>query len=157
MEALVQMGKTVFRQILELVPQRSFQRLALEHKTKFDNRGITAWEQFICMSFAQLTECSGLRDIETSLTAMSHKSYHLGLHSSVSKSNLSRANNKRPSLIFKLLAELLIKQAKKLYKGDPQEQEITQAVYALDSSYITLCFSLHLSGFQQALIPTTKC
>ena len=136
------MEKTVFRQLLDLAPQRSFRRFASEHTTSFDKQGISAWEQFICMSFAQLTECSGLRDIETSLKAMSHKNYQLGLKSSISKSNLSRANNKRPSAAFKKQAELLIKQAKKLYKGEILEKEISQAVYALDSTYISICLSL---------------
>jgi len=136
------MEKIVFRQLLEFVPQRSFRRLASEQKVSFDKQGLSAWEQFICMSFAQLTKCSGLRDIEFSFNAMSHKSYHLGLHSGVSKSSLSRAYNKRPSSVFKSLAELLMKQATKLYKGEKFEEELKQAVYVLDSSYIALCLSL---------------
>ena len=136
------MDKTVLRQLLDLVPQRSFRRLSCEQKVSFDKQGLSAWEQFICMSFAQLTHCTGLREIEISVSAMSHKTYHLGLHSSVSKSNLSRANNKRPSSVFKSLAELLIKQASNLYKGEKLEEELKQAVYILDSTYISLCLSL---------------
>src|SRR5690606_12176612 len=94
------------------------------------------------MSFAQLTNCSGLREIETGLSVMSHKTYHLGLHSGISKSNLSRANNKRPSQIYKSLAELLIKEASKLYRGEKLEQDLKHAVYVLDSTYISLCLSL---------------
>ena len=136
------MDKIIFRQLLEFVPQRSFRRLASEKKVSFDKQGLSAWEQFICMSFAQLTHCSGLREIEASFNAMVHKSYHLGVHSGVSKSNLSRANNKRPSQIYKSLAELLIKEASKLYRGEKLQEDLKHAVYVLDSTYISLCLSL---------------
>lgn len=136
------MEKIIFRQLLEFVRQRSFRRITDRHKSSFDKQGLSAWEQFICMSFAQLTNCNGLREIELSFAAMSHKLYHLGLHSSVSRSNLSRANNRRSSEIFKTLAELLIQQASKLYKGEPFERDLKQSVYVLDSTYISLCLSL---------------
>lgn len=136
------MAQTIFFQLLEFVPKRTFKSLAKHTRGELRAGSISAWEQFICMSFAQLTNCRGLREIEVSFNAMSHKTYHLGIHSGVSRSNLSRANNKRPSAIFKSLAELLIKQATTLYKGDKFEQELRQAVYVLDSTYISLCLSL---------------
>ena len=97
------MNKTVFSQLLSFTPKRQFKSWS---KRKERPERLTAWEQFICMSFAQLTNCNGLREIELSFAAMSHKHYHLGLHSSVSRSNLSLANNRRSSEIFKTLAEL---------------------------------------------------
>ena len=81
------MENAVFRQILELVPQRSFRRIAERHESCHGNQRITAWEQFIYMSFAQLTHCNGLRDIQISFRAMSHKGYHLGLQADLARSN----------------------------------------------------------------------
>lgn len=136
------MEKTIFRQLLELVPQRSFRRIAEKDESRHGNQRITAWEQFIYMSFAQLTHCNGLRDIQTSFRAMSHKAYHLGIQTDIARSNLSRANNTRPSIIFKLLAQILIEEARSLYKDDRFESELNEMVYVLDSTYISLCLSL---------------
>lgn len=133
------MSKTVFSQLLEFTPKRQFKILS---KDKARPEKLSAWEQFICMSFAQLTHCSGLREIEISFATMSHKLYHLGIHTGISKSNLSRANNSRPSTIFKMLAELLIQRASKLYKDEPFERDLKNAVYVLDSTYIAICLSL---------------
>lgn len=136
------MEKIIFRQLLELIPQRSFRRIAASHESTFRNKKTSAWEQFICMSFAQLTGCNGLRDIQTSFSAMSHKMYHLGIHSNVSRSNLSRVNNQRPSEIFRSLVILLMKEAKSLYREDKFDKTLDEVVYVLDSTYISLCLSL---------------
>lgn len=94
------------------------------------------------MSFAQLTSCSGLRNIETCLRAMSSKLYHRGLHSNISKTSLSRINDTRSSTIFKSLCESLIKIARELYKEDKFCDSINEIVYVLDSTYISLCLSM---------------
>ncbi len=137
------MSKIIFRQLLEFLPQKTFQRLSCKHDKKLNaNQKLTALEQFICMSFAQLTFCSGLREIESSLQAMQHKLYHLGLSTKITKSTLARANNKRKSTIFKELAQRLIKKAKMLYKDETIFSEIKETVYLIDSTFINLCLSL---------------
>lgn len=136
------MDKIIFLQLLEFIPKRRFKRLAKSQERLKRNDSLSAYEQFICMSFAQLTNCNGLRDIETSFRAMSHKLYHLGLYKNVSKSNLSRANNKRPSVIFKDLADILIKEARSLYEDDEFKDLLDEVVYILDSTYISLCLSI---------------
>lgn len=136
------MDKTIFAQVLELVPRRRLKSLSKREEQRHGNCKLSAWEQFICMSFAQLTHCNGLRDIETCFRAMSHKTYHLGMHSNVSKSQLSRINNQRPSIIFSTLAKMLIKEARALYRNDRFDKEMNEVVYALDSTYISLCLSM---------------
>lgn len=136
------MKRIIFRQLLDFIPQRTFRRATSEQKVSYDKQGLSAWEQFICMSFAQLTHCNGLRDVEACFEVMSHKVYHLGVHKSISKSSLSRANNKRPSVAFKLLAELLIREAKKLHANDVFLGNLEEVAYVLDSTYISLCLSL---------------
>ena len=103
------MDKIIFSQLLEHIPKRLFKDRASKLDSCNQNQKLSSWEQLICMIFAQLTFCSGLRNIETCSRAMSSKLYHVGLHSDVSKSNLSRANENRPSVIFKTLCESLIK------------------------------------------------
>lgn len=47
------------------------------------------------MAFAQLTYRESLLDIEGCLRAMEPKFYHMGIHSTVSRNNLSNANENR--------------------------------------------------------------
>ena len=92
------------------------------------------------MVFGQLTNRNSLRDLTVIINAHSSKSYHLGLGKSVSKSNLSKANNKRNSKIFEEFAYYLIDVAQKRLKND--DFEIKGKVYAFDSSTIDLCLSV---------------
>jgi len=136
------MDKIIFAQLLEHVPKHSFKKRANKLDNSNGNQKLSSWEQFLCMSFAQLTSCSGLRNIETCLRAMSSKLYHIGLHSEISKTSLSRINDTRSSAIFKSLCESLIKIAKELYKEDKFCDSINEIVYVLDSTYISLCLSM---------------
>ena len=136
------MHKTIFRQLLDLVPKRSLRTIVEKYDRVKSQQKLSAWEQFISMSFAQLTNCSGLREIEAGFESMAHKSYQLGIRTAISKSSLSRANNKRPSIIFQKLTYCLIEQAKEYYKKESFAEELGAIVYALDSTYISLCLSL---------------
>ena len=136
------MQKTLFRQLLDLAPQRRFISIVEKYDTRKSQQRLSAWEQFVSMSFAQLTNCNGLREIEAGFESISHKSYQLGIRTKISKSSLSRANNNRPSIIFQEFAYCLIDQAKEYYKEDSFEEELNEIVYALDSTYIPLCLSL---------------
>ena len=60
------------------------------------------------MSFAQLTHRESLRDIEAFLKAQSSKLYHMGLRSSISRSTLADANEKRDWRIYADFAQALI-------------------------------------------------
>jgi len=136
------MDKIIFSQLLDFAPKRNLKNSAKKTKIVHGNKKISAWEQFVCMCFAQLTGCSGLRDIQTSFSAMSHKMYHLGIYSNISKSNLSRVNNQRPSEVFRSLVINLMKEARSLYKEDRFDKTLDEVVYVLDSTYISLCLSL---------------
>jgi hypothetical protein len=92
------------------------------------------------MSFAQLAGRESLRDIESSLTALSSKLYHSGFRSSTAKSTLAEANENRNWRIYADYAQVLIKQARPLYVDDPNFRlHINNMVYALDSTTIDLC------------------
>jgi len=136
------MQKTIFRQLLDLVPLRSLRTIREEHDKITGQQKLSTWEQFVSMSFAQLTNCSGLREIESGFESISHKSYQLGIRTKISKSSLSRANNTRPSIIFQKFAYSLIEKAKEYYQQDSFLEDLNAIVYALDSTYISLCLSL---------------
>jgi hypothetical protein len=94
------------------------------------------------MAFAQLTYRESLRDIETCLRAMQNKLYHLGIKSNISRSTLADANEKRDWKIYADFANILIKEAKELYKDEKFLNELDETIYALDSTTIDLCLSL---------------
>jgi DDE family transposase/uncharacterized protein DUF4372 len=94
------------------------------------------------MAFAQLTYRESLRDIEACLSARSDQLYHLGFRSPIHRSTLADANESRDWRIYADLAQLLIKRARALYASQGLEVELTETVYALDSTTIDLCLNL---------------
>ncbi|MBZ9731722.1 transposase, partial [Salegentibacter sp. JZCK2] len=80
---------------------------------------------------------------ESCLAAISGKLYHSGVKSKVKRSTLSDANEKRDWRIYAEFAQLLIGEARELYKEDHNfSVNIDEIAYALDSSTIDLCLSL---------------
>jgi hypothetical protein len=94
------------------------------------------------MAFAQLTYRESLRDIETCLTAQASKLYHMGLREPVRRSTLADANESRDWRIYAEFAQRLIEQARALYAKEDLGLELTNTVYALDSTTIDLCLSV---------------
>ena len=135
-------GQTVFTQIMNHLPKYSFTKYVNKYKGNYKVQSLHCWEQFLVMSFAQLTYRESLRDIESCLRAMNKKLYHMGISSKISRSTLATANKKRDWRIYHDFAMVLIKRAKDLYKNENLFEELDQTVYALDSSTIDLCLTL---------------
>ena len=135
-------GQLVFSQVMDFVPRHHFQKCVAQYKGNYRIRSFSCWDQFLCMSFAQLTYRESLRDIEACLRSCKTKLYHMGIRSHVSRSTLAEANEKRDWRIYADFAQILIHQAKKLYVNEPFGVDINETVYALDSTTIDLCLSL---------------
>ena len=135
-------GKTLFAQVMEYVPWTSFARIVERYGGDFGVRSLACTEQFRAMAFAQLTYRESLRDIETCLLANQTKLYSMGFRSPVKRSTLADANEGRNWRIWAELASLLIKRARKLYCNDSFGVELSNTVYALDATTIDLCLSL---------------
>lgn len=135
-------GKTIFAQLMDVVPKYEFRKIVQRHNGNHRVRKLSCWDQLITMCFGQLTFRHSLRDVVTTLNALDSKRYHMGLRNKVSLSTLSDANATRPWQMYQELALILIEQARKLY-GDKQDGlKKTQQVFALDSTTIDLCLSL---------------
>jgi len=145
-------GKTLFAQIMEFVPWTSFERIVRRYGGNAGVRRLTCAEQFRAMAFAQITWRESLRDIEASLSANASKLYAMGFRSAVKRSTLADANESRDWRIWTDLAAVLIRRARKLYANDVLSVDLDNTVYALDSSTIDLCLSL----FEWAPFRTTK-
>jgi len=136
-------GKTVFAQIMSFLPDYEFNKCVDKYKGNHRVRSFTCKEHFYVMGFAQLTYRESLRDIESCLTAFSSKLYHSGIKQPVSRSTLAQANENRDWRIYADFAQVLIREARRLYKQDNEfSLDIDNMVYALDSSTIDLCLSL---------------
>jgi hypothetical protein len=136
------MGKTLFAQIMEFVPWTSFARIVARYGGDSRVRSLACTEQFRAMAFAQLTYRESLRDIETCLLANQTKLYGMGFRSAVKRSTLADANEGRDWRIWEDLAALLIRRARKLYCNDSFGVDLDNTVYALDATTIDLCLSL---------------
>ncbi len=102
----------------------------------------TCAEHFRVLAFAQLTYRESLRDIEACLSAQSAKLYHMGIRCAVSRSTLADANESRDWHIYAEFAHRLIAQARTLYASEDLGLDLTNTVYAPDSTTIDLCLSV---------------
>jgi hypothetical protein len=136
------LGKTMFAQIMEFVPWTSFTRIVERYGGDSGVRSLSCTEQFRAMAFAQLTYRESLRDIEICLLANQTKLYGMGFRAPVRRSTLADANEGRDWHIWEDLAALLIRRARKLYCNESFGVELDSAVYALDATTIDLCLSL---------------
>jgi len=136
------LGKTLFAQLMEFVPWTSFTRIVARYGGDSGVRSLSCTEQFRAMAFAQLTYRESLRDIETCLLANQAKMYGMGFRAPVRRSTLADANEGRDWHIWEELAALLIRRARKLYCNERFGVELDSAVYALDATTIDLCLSL---------------
>jgi len=136
-------GKTIFSQIMSFMPKYEFDKRVIKYKGNYRIRQFSCLDQFLCMSFAQLTYRESLRDIEVCLNAQPNKFYHMRIKGHVSRTNLANANRKRDWRIYAEFAQVLISHARKLYQDDPEFiVDLDSTVYALDSTTIDLCLSL---------------
>jgi Domain of unknown function (DUF4372)/Transposase DDE domain len=135
-------GRTVFSQLIEYLPSKEFQKCVARYSGDSRFRGFSCWDQLLAMSFAQLTYRESLRDIEACLRSMSGKLYHMGLRGKVARSTLGDANEAHDWRIYADFAQVLIGIARPLHARDPIGVDLTQSLYALDSTTIDLCLSL---------------
>ena len=135
-------GKTLFAQLMDFLPWTTFARIVDRYGGNRRVRTLACAEHFRILAFAQLTYRESLRDIEACLAAQSAKLYHMGIRSTVRRSTLADANERRDWRIYADFAQRLIAQARKLYLQEDLGLELSNTVYALDSTTIDLCLSL---------------
>jgi len=135
-------GKTIFSQVMEWIHPEQFRRCVQRHHGHYRVRNFPCWDQFLAMSFAQLTYRDSLADIEVCLRSRPDQLYHMGFRSTIAHNTLARANRSRDWRIYHDLAQGLIARARRLYADESFGVELAQTVYALDSTTIDLCLSL---------------
>jgi len=136
------LGRTVFAQVVAHAPTYEFKRCVSRYGGDSRPRGFSCWDQFLCLSFAQLTYRESLRDIQACLRSVQGKLYHMGFRGRVSKSTLSDANEAHDWRIYADFAQVLIAIARPMYSNESLGFDLDGTVYALDSTTIDLCLSV---------------
>src|SRR5665213_686373 len=134
--------KLVFSQVMEHLPVHEFQKCVTRYGGDYKSRGFSCRDQFLYMSFAQLTFRESLRDIEACLRSVPEKLYHLGFRGNIARSTLADANETRDWRIYADFAQALIGIARPMYASEPLGIDLDATVYALDSTTIDLCLSV---------------
>ena len=136
------LGRTVFSQLVNFFPTYQFQICVDRYQGNRYVKEFSCWDQFLCLAFAQLAYRESLRDIEACLRAQQPKLYHMGFRGQVSRNTLAHANEHRDWRIYADFAQLLIATARDLYRDEPFGVELSETVYAFDSTTIDLCLAL---------------
>jgi len=135
-------GKILFAQLMDFLPWTTFARIVERYGGDRYVKSLRCAEHFRVMAFAQLTYRESLRDIEACLSAQASKLYHMGFREPIRRSTLSDANEARDWRIYADFAQVLIRQARKLYAVESFGAELTETAYALDATTIDLCLSV---------------
>ena len=136
------LGRSVFSQLLDFLPTSQFQLCVDRYQGNRYVKDFSCWDQFLCLMFAQLTYRRSLRDIEACLRSQQSKLYHMGWRGPVSRNTLAHANEVRDWRIYRDFAQALIRRARDLYRDESFGVDLSETVYAFDSTTIDLCLSL---------------
>ena len=136
------LGRTVFSQLMDHVPVHEFNKCVRRYDGDSRQRGFSCWDQFLCLSFAQLTYRKSLRDIQACLRSVQGKLYHMGFRGRISRSTLADANEVHDWRIYADFAQRLIAIARPMYATESLGFDLDSTVYALDSTTIDLCLSM---------------
>mgnify|MGYP003499192446 CR=1 FL=1 len=132
--------KFVFAQLTRCLDRNHFNYLIKKYEGDKYIKRYTYWNQLLTMIFGQLSNQESLRNLIVPMEAHAGKLYHLGIGKSVTRSNLSKANEQRNYRIFEKYATFMIAEARK--RRINKIFELDGHVYAFDSTTINLCLSV---------------
>ena len=135
-------GRYVFTQLADFLPRKNFEWLVKKYDGNKYVKSFTCWNHLLVLLYGQLSNREGLRDLIVSITPFKSAFHHLGFDKSVSRSNLSKANEIREVKIFQEFAYKMVSIARGK-RGAVKDFFISNNVYAFDSSTISLCLSVY--------------
>jgi Domain of unknown function (DUF4372)/Transposase DDE domain len=136
-------GKYVFAQVVSFIDVNNFKKFVDRYNGNYKVKSFTCWHQLLSMMFGQLCNRESLSDLSICLRTQQNKWYHLGLGTSISKSNLAYANEQRDWKIFADFAQELILEVRLIATGNEELFFLKEhAAYAIDTTTIDLCLSI---------------
>lgn len=134
-------GRYIFSQLCDFLPVDFFKWLVKKYEGNKYVKSFTCWNHLLVLLFGQLSNREGLRDLVVTLAPHKRAFHHLGFGKSVTRSNLSKANEVREVRIFREFANRMIAIAREKRAG-VKDFFLTNKVYAFDSTTISLCLSV---------------
>lgn len=133
----------IFNQLVSFLPRDYFEYLVKKYDGNSYVKSYSCWNHLMVMLWAQITNRRSLRDIETSLRAHSDKLYRMGIGTSVSRSNIAKANAERVLAIYREMAHKMMSLASHVSHKDDILEEIAHqfcltGFFAIDSSTVSL-------------------
>ena len=135
-------GRYVFTQLVDFLPRKHFEWLVAKYEGNKYVKSFSCWNHLLVLLFGQLSNREGLRDLIVTLSPFKSAFHHLGFGKSVTRSNLSKANEVREVRIFQEFADRMVAIARQKRDGI-KDFFISNKVYAFDSSTISLCLSVY--------------
>ena len=135
-------GRYVFTQLVDFLPRKHFEWLVAKYEGNKYVKSFSCWNHLLVLLFGQLSNREGLRDLIVTLSPFKFAFHHLGFGKSVTRSNLSKANEVREVRIFQEFADRMVAIARQKRDGI-KDFFISNKVYAFDSSTISLCLSVY--------------
>lgn len=118
-------GQTVFTQVMARIPHWEFQRAYTACGVPPPRSdALSPWDHFLALGFAQMTFRESLRHIEACLGAQAGLAYHMGFRSRITRSALSRANERRDWRPWEHLAGKLMPKVRALYFDEPNALDL---------------------------------
>jgi hypothetical protein len=134
---------TLFSQIIQKLDKNIFSKLVKKHESNKFNKGMDSWTHLVAMLFPQFGKVHSLRDIPNGLRSITGNLNHLGIKSAPSKSTLSYQNKNRTAELFRDLYYELFQKLTKQAQFKQVKFKIKSKIHLLDSTTISLCFSLY--------------
>lgn len=135
-------GRTIFAQVLELLPRRAYELAVQRYGGDKPVRSFSCMDQLLCMTFAQLTGRTSLRETVTCLRALGPRRYHCGIRSVPARSTLADANERRDYRIFRDTALSMIAMTRRELPVDADLERLNLRAFAIDATTIDLCLAL---------------
>ncbi len=132
--------KYVFAQLVGFLDNFKFLRIVKKYDGDKYVKSYNCWNQLLTLMFGQLSNRESLRDLIVAMGAHAGKLYHPGIGKSVTRSNLSKANEQRDYHIFEEFAFFMIAEARR--RRIQKIFELDGHIYAFDSTTIDLCLSV---------------
>ena len=133
-------GSFVFSQFVQFLNWSKFNRIVAKYESDKYVKSYTCWNQLLTLMFRQQSNRESLSDLIIAMEAHAEKVYHLGIGKSVTRSNLSKANERRDYHIFEKFAFFMIAETRR--RRIQKIFELDGHVYAFDSTTIGLCLSV---------------
>jgi len=136
-------NRYIFIQLFDYISRYQFDKCVKKYNWNNRVRNLSCWEQFLAMSFWQITYRESLRDVIICLKSQKEKLYHLWFSNEIFLPTLAKANENRNYKIYEDFAMILIEKSRKLYSWKTEIfPEIISDIYALDASTIDLCLNI---------------